>query len=134
MNLLEIPAAFELWWEKHGAQIYAASISSLSIHRASKNLALAAFEQGVNLWAGIVEPAPTDEPVAESDPRPSAAELEAVAAAAPPAGPDKSARVLCGACQNCGLENHIEAENIAFECSGCKYVGFPVGVFSRPAV
>jgi hypothetical protein len=134
MNISEaIPTAFEIWWEKDGAQLYATLISSQSIHRASKLLALAAFEQGVPAGYDSKDYNPDEKP-AESDPRPTAAELEAVAAAAPPAGPDKSARVLCGACQNCGLENHIEAENITFECSGCKYVGFPVGVFSRPAV
>ena len=132
MKLSEsIPAAFELWWEKEGAQLYAEVISKLSIHRAAKSLALAAFEHGV--FAASENPVETEIPPVESDSLVPAGEPnpgdELV-----PAGDNGSARVRCGTCQNCGLENAAGFENDPVECSGCKYVGRLANIFERPAV
>lgn len=148
MNLSnEIPGAFESWWEKFGAQSYSEFTSGLSIHGAAKSLALVAFEMGFHAGAAfpVEKPAPIPGVIlSEHENRedffaptvpetiPEFAENHSGIAAAP-AGVDKSARVSCGLCQNCGLENLAEPENAPTECSGCRYVGPLAAIFSRPA-
>ncbi len=129
---------FELWFEVRGAEIYAALVPAYSTHGAAKELARAAWEEIATLSE---PPAVSDGSARVEDGFPplrltelgseNAAEGEGSAPA--PAGVGESARVLCGGCQNCALENMTESETAVVECAGCKFRGPLVGIFSRPA-